>query len=199
MTMNYRDLLKSLLPYGAYSDDSASLHETDLAVNAGSLDGAQANADGLYGEVFPDSTSALLDRWERVYGLKQADRPLYLRTQILMAAINASRGLSIAHLQAALYRFFGYNVAVTDYMAFRADDPACLTDGDKYALEADYVFQFDVTIDNALITTAGYDQDVIADVVYKWKPAHTVAYIHFGIGFFCDSPLSLTDTTLLAV
>jgi len=199
--MTYLELLQLLLPHGVYTEDAASLHAKDLAVAAASLDRGQANADYLAeDEIYPDKTDVLLAEWERVYGLNQTDKPRFQRLQNLAAAVSAQGGLSPAHIRAALKPFVGYDVVVEDYGLLRADDPESLTDSMSFAFDEDYVYQFAVKIDNALIFTSGYSAAAIQAVIDKCKPAHTRGVLDTGVyGFFCDDPNSLTELTLLAI
>lgn len=195
----FLELLKLLLPYGVYSDVSEAEYLKDLSVHADALELCQDNSEALLNECFPDSTDQFLSSWERVYGLNQSDKPAFQRFQNLLAAVNARGGVSRAYIQGALRPFVGYDVEIEEYMVFRADDPRCLTDGDKYALDENYVFQFAVKIDNALITTIGYDSAAVQEAINRVKPAHTTGLLDTGsYGFFCDSVNSLTDLTLLA-
>lgn len=196
--MRYLDLLKLLLPHGAYSDSDTSGHGKDLSVHAEGLNACQANADALFSEIFPDAADALLEDWERVYGLSQSDKPGFQRLQTLLAIINARGGLSVPHIQAALKPFIGIDAQIEEYMVFRCDDPRCLTDYSKYGTEEDYIYQFRVFVDNGLLQTVGYNAATIQEVINRIKPAHTTGILDTGqYGFFCDDPASLTDLTLL--
>jgi uncharacterized protein YmfQ (DUF2313 family) len=150
--------------------------------------------------MFPDTTDELLTDWERVYGLVQADLPLFQRLQNFLSAYRREPRLDVPYMKEVVRPFVGYDVEVEEYMVFRCDDPRCLTDHDKYALDEDYVFQFTVIIDNALIQTVGYDPAAVQTAMNKAKPAHTNGVLDTGsAGFFCDDPNSLTDLTLLAI
>lgn len=196
--MTYLELLKLLLPHGAYSGSDLSGHGKDLSVHAGGLDGCQGNADALFGEISPDTASALLEDWERVYGLEQSEKPVFQRLQNLLSAINARGGLSRAHIRASLRPFTGYDVDIEEFMVFRCDDPRCLTDSGMSAMEENQVFKFFVRVDPAQVKTAGYSLGMIQGMVDRIKPAHTQGIVDSGqYGFFCDDPSSLTDLTLL--
>lgn len=197
---SYKELLKLLLPHGVYSDSDDSTHGKDLSAHGGGLDACQGDADALVGEIFPDATSALLDDWERVYGLEQLDKPTFQRLQNLLSMINARGGLSRAHIQAALRPFAGYDVGIDEFMVFRCDDPRCLTDSGMYAMEEDQVFKFFVRVSPAQVKTAGYSLGMTQEVVNRVKPAHTQGIVDSGqYGFFCDDLNSLTDLALIGI
>ncbi|TAN61355.1 DUF2313 domain-containing protein [bacterium] len=199
--MTFYELLQLLLPQGCYAEDAESLHLRDVDVTASALGGVQSNADVLTEEIiFPSEASVLLSEWERVYKLVQADKPVFQRLQNLTSAINARGSLTTKYMQEALLPFFGYNVDIIEYGAFRADDPNSLTDTSAYALDEVYMYQFTVKADNALMLTGGYNPVMVQQAINKAKPAHTRGILDTGIyGFFCDDPNSLTELTLLAI
>lgn len=196
--MTYLDILKLLLPHGTYSDSDTSGHGKDISVHADGLSACQVNAESLLSEIFPDAADALLEDWERVYGLTQADKPTFQRLQNLLGIINARGGLSRSHIQAALRPFTGYDADIDEFMVFRCDDHRCLTDSGMYAMDEDQIFRFFVRVDPARIQTVGYNLGMVQDVVNLIRPAHTQGIVDSGqYGFFSDDPNSLTDLTLL--
>jgi uncharacterized protein YmfQ (DUF2313 family) len=189
------DVLKLLLPIELGGSDA-----DDRAVEGKHIDHIIELSDQLLKEMFPDDTDELLTDWERVYGLVQADLPLFQRLQNFLSAYRREPRLDVLYIKEVVRPFVGYDVEVEEYMVFRCDDPRCLTDDDKFALEEDHVFQFTVIIDNALIQTVGYDPAAVQTAMNKAKPAHTNGVLDTGsAGFFCDDPNSLTDLTLLAI
>lgn len=192
--MSHKDVLNKLIPLDLEGDA-----DLDLEVEGKQLDEVQARGDDLLVEMFPNTTAELLPDWEELYDLKQAEKPDFQRSQNLLSAVNDRGGITNAVIVEAVRPFVGYDVVVEEYMVFRCDDPRSLTDSGLYAFDEDGLYTTTVYIDNALITTDGYDPAAVIVAINKVKQSHVNVVLDTGLyGFFCDDPNSLTDLTLLA-
>ena len=109
------DALRLLFPIELGGD-----HDADLAVDAGSLDRAQASAEVLLAEMFPNTALGLLAGWERVCGLTPGpDEPLQFRRDQVVRRLREIGGLSIAYFQ-ALAVVCGYGVTIVEPFPFMA-------------------------------------------------------------------------------
>lgn len=197
--MDFYGLLKSALPRGPYSEDDESLALKELKVISLGLERARQNMQDLQLEFFPATAEALIADWEREFGIAPDNTaPLYLRRQHVQARENARPGLSIRDMQEGLYPFLGYYPTIQEKRLFRADDPGSLTDTDILVEPGTEVFKFLVLVDGSLITTPGFDRQVVQAFLNEIKPAHTQGDITFSL-FAADDPYSLTDTDLLSI
>ncbi|NVM78913.1 uncharacterized protein YmfQ (DUF2313 family) [Duganella sp. SG902] len=132
----HADYLKLLLPAVSY-DPAAPQLSAELAAEGRQLDAVQASAAVLLQEMDPRTTVALLDDWERVYGLP--DEGLMAATTVeerqarLVTKVNQTGGLSKAYIQSLLEQA-GYTVIIDEPRGFFAGENACgdrLYDPDK--------------------------------------------------------------------
>ena len=124
MTMTFKDLLKELLPPGAY-DPSAPNINAELGAIAAALERLQVSSADLFDDAFPDSCADCLPDWERAYGLHpDASAQTAARVQMLLAKIRARGGLSRQYfidLAAAL----GFTVTINEFVPFMAGWGRC--------------------------------------------------------------------------
>ena len=156
--MTSYELLVKLLPRGAYSDDPESLVRKDLLVAGNALDGVVSSLLELLEEMFPDSASALLARWERTYQIV-TDESLSdaVRIQNLLARVNYAPGIRTEFMQDALEPLFGYRPTIFEHASVEV--------GDEY-------WAFIVELDPDEVS-AFFDYDESMTVLEKIKPAHT--------------------------
>jgi uncharacterized protein YmfQ (DUF2313 family) len=107
----HKDVLKSLLPIalGGVFDD-------DLALEGAQLDAAQASAELLLREAFPESCDSTIEDWERVCGLIPATGDLLQTRQLrVIARLRERGGLSLPYF-AALAETMGYTVTIEELL-----------------------------------------------------------------------------------
>ena len=120
--MGYADVLKSLCPVKL-----GPVHAGDCAVEGAAFDECSANIDALMLELFPDTASLSLPDWERVYALLFPPPSTAARRNAILAAMNATGGLSAAYF-IRLAANLGYTITVTpggDIPLFKCDHSKC--------------------------------------------------------------------------
>lgn len=179
----YFELLRQLLPFGCYSDADDSEHAKDLSVHARALDLCQDNAEALFSECFPLSTSSLLPDWERVYGIAHdADMPYSARVDNLITAINARGSLTRDYFVGLATRL-GYTITSEEFEPLMA---GWAESGEELLIE-DIVYVWQVTVSNSNAVAYCFEAGVsgAGDALLYWsdaffeailnrlKPAHT--------------------------
>ena len=95
--MRHADLLKLLLPAVAYDSTGVAL-SAEIVAEGTQLDVAQSITNALLVEIDPRSTNAMLEDWERVYGLPDGctdnDGSIEQRRANLVAKVAQTGGLS---------------------------------------------------------------------------------------------------------
>jgi len=118
--MRHRDVLTRLFPLELGGD-----YDADTNVEGLALDRAQAQADQLLREIFPDTAHLTIADWERVYGLNSnGDDPLQLRVDRLLTKIRARGGLSKAWF-IALAKTMGYEITIDEPLPFMCGWHGC--------------------------------------------------------------------------
>jgi uncharacterized protein YmfQ (DUF2313 family) len=177
------DILRLLFPV-----ELGGEHNADLALDAKHLDTAQASADTLLAEVFPDTTERLLASWERVLGLTPgADDPLQFRREKVMRKIRERGGLSIPYFM-TLAQTLGYVVEIVEPLPFMAGWGAA---GDEL-FDATIIYQWGLEIYNQPIYEFRAGESVAGEMLTWWdsrtyledlfrelKPAHTFVYFSY--------------------
>jgi uncharacterized protein YmfQ (DUF2313 family) len=109
------DVLNALFPVtnlgGVFADD--------IAVDGRSLDAAQAAAQGLLAEIFPDTAVLTLPSWERICGIAPAaGATLQARQAAVVAKLRARPGDIKKPYFVRLAASLGYAITITPYRAF---------------------------------------------------------------------------------
>ncbi|MFS8930939.1 YmfQ family protein [Cupriavidus taiwanensis] len=189
---NYRQQLLRLLPEGpAWPQDEGDLAVRVLNALAQTYLVVHQSAEQLHGEADPRSTAALLDDWERNYGLPDecmepevpaADRRARL-TQKVGWSGGQSRQFFIEFLAALGYP----GCTITEYRPFRANSKcnASLNQGGwRYAWRVNVP----TTVDVRTMKVTGRCSEPLASwgdpglqcILAKHKPAQTALYISYG-------------------
>ncbi len=184
MSVN-KDTLRLLFPVELGGD-----HDADLAMDAKHLDIAQASAENMLAEMFPNTTSQLLVDWERVLAISPgADDPLQYRRDKVVRKIRELGGLSISYF-ARLAESLGYVVKIVEPVPFMAGWGAA---GDELFGDS-VVYQWGLEIYNQPIyefladgSAAGEmlswwdSQTLLEELFRELKPAHTFVYFSYII------------------
>lgn len=182
MSVN-KDTLRLLFPVELGGD-----HDADLALDAKHLDIAQASAETLLTEMFPDTTSQLLADWERVLGITPgADDPLQYRRDRVVQKIREKGGLSIPYF-IRLAESLGSVVEIVEPVPFMSDW-GCADDelfdetvvyqwGLKIYNQPIYEFCADTSCADELLLWFN-EQTVLEELFKQLKPAHTYVYFSY--------------------
>jgi len=160
-------------------------HDADLDLDAKHLDIAQASAETLLREIFPDTAVALLADWELELGLiPGADEPLQSRRDQVVRKIRERGGLSIPYFK-GLARALGYEIEIVEPVPFmagwgRAGDKLygtsiCYQWGVRILNQPIYRFRAGVSVAGERLTW-WHQQTVLEDIFRDLKPAHTFVY-----------------------
>ncbi len=176
--MSYSDILQRLLPIELGGD-----HSTDLAVEANSLELAQASASTLTAEMFPDTAASFLTAWERVLAIAPA--PDAMRSERVAEIVFRLRSLGRLDRQyfIDIAATVGYVITITELQPLMA---GWAQSGS--AVLADYVrWIWTVTITDGFnrfahagAAAAGEpiawfrDKRHLDDIFNSLKPAHTL-------------------------
>ena len=185
MSAKAKDTLRLLFPIELGGD-----HDADLDLDAKHLDTAQASAETLLAEMFPDQAAALLVDWERVLGTGPGpDDPLQYRRDKVVRKIREKSGLSIPYFT-TLAESLGYVVKIVEPLPFMAGWGAA---GDEL-FDDSVVYQWGLEIYNQPIyefrangSAAGEmlswwdSQTLIEELFRELKPAHTFVYFSYII------------------
>lgn len=183
MSPKHIDTLRLLFPI-----ELGGEHAADLALDAKHLDTAQASADTLLSEIFPDATALLLTDWERVLGLTPAaEEPLQLRREKVVRKIRERGGLSIPYFT-AMAEALGYVVKVVEPLPFMAGWGAA---GDEL-FDDTIIYQWGLEIYNQPIYEFRAGESAVGEMLTWWdsqvyleelfrelKPAHTFVYFSY--------------------
>jgi uncharacterized protein YmfQ (DUF2313 family) len=180
--MNHADTLKLLFPAeltGVFADD--------IALEGKQLDDAQASADMLLAEMFPDAAHDTLADWERVCGLIPAvDDPLQKRRNAVALKLRERGGLSRAYF-IALAATLGWTITIDELMPFQCGWNRC---GDAlYIVDVRWIWRVNVSGQSVYTFQAGIAATGerlcwwaaatdLETVFNNLKPAHT--YVIFS-------------------
>ena len=177
------DALRLLFPI-----ELGGMHDEDLEIDAKQLDAAQADAETLLVEMFPDQAAVLLSEWERLFDIVPGpDDPPQFRRDRIVRIIRGKGGLSRAYF-IVLAQTLGYNIDIVEPVPFMAGWGAANDD----IFDPSVVSQWGVTIKNQPIysflageSSAGESlcwwaaQAFLEGVMTELKPAHTSVYFSY--------------------
>lgn len=107
--MSHKDTLDSLIPVKL-----GGCYEQDLTVEGNALDDLKASADSLLLEMFPDTTTRMIDRWEARLGIPTVETDqLAVRQQRVAAKWRALGGMSVPFFT-ALAASMGFQITITE-------------------------------------------------------------------------------------
>jgi uncharacterized protein YmfQ (DUF2313 family) len=184
MSVNrHREALALLFPVELGGD-----HGADLDIDGASLDAAQASAEVLLAEMFPDQTSDLLTDWERVVGnVPGPNDPLQDRRDRVVMKLRQLGGLSVGYFL-GLAQTLGYTVSIVEPVPLMAGWGAA---GDTlYAPEIDgqwgveimgkAIYHFRAGQSSSGESLTWWQPDtVLEDLFRELKPAHTFVYFSY--------------------
>lgn len=159
--MNHADTLKLLFPVEITGDFAA-----DIALEGAHLNNAQASADMLLLEIFPDAAYKTLADWERVCGLIPAvTDTIEMRRDAVIQKLCAKGGLSRKYF-IDLAASLGWTITITELNSFMASWHRC---GDKlYVVSARWSWQVNVFSAVAYMFRAGIS--CAGERLGYWKP-----------------------------
>ena len=182
MTTSYSDILKRLLPRGAYNTEAGSAVAGDVGVEGSALDTAEGDIEQLLAEIFADTADELLSCFERVYGVpptQDRTEDLPLRRAKIISKMRTQPGLSRAYMADALMPFFGYPPTITEYVLQQGDPP-------------EDIYQW-FAVQDPVLPILNMSVAAIQAAIDLVKPAHTQGAMQIAHPFLCDWEHSLTD------
>lgn len=187
--------LLRLMPRGLVDLSADTLDHEELAVFAAPLDGVEINARKLVAEIHPQSTSALLERWEELYQLRSRGWTFEQRRQRLLARVRVVPDNRPVTIQELVVQLTGITWVLTEPRAFRFSMASSLLDVPNDVLDGVFVFLLDAS--RAAAVAAGVRRNDLVAFVGRIQPAHTVCVERFDDFRFSD-PFSLLDRDFLA-
>lgn len=114
--IRYYNILKSLLPPGAYSDDDESIVMRTVRADAEQLAaGGESVVQALEREIFPDTAEASLPEWEKMLGIAlPANATLATRQAACVSKWRASLGSSLDAIRTILDPLLNATTAFRD-------------------------------------------------------------------------------------
>lgn len=189
------ELLLRLHPAGPWSDDQALAPYQELKAWGDVLDAQDSQVDELLAEILPDTTSALLSRWEALYELHRESGLTEAQRRRRLAA--RRRHLPNARpetLRSILAQYSDLTITIVEPGAFRTDDPDSLTDTPSDVIDGAFVWWIEV--DEVAARAGDTTRAELEHEVQRVNPAHLVAFVRCD-DFCCDDPWSLCDRDLL--
>lgn len=167
--MQHKDVLKLLFPI-----ELGGVFDADIALEGKQLNDAQANAELVLREMFPQTCSATITDWERVCGVTpQEDDTLQTRQLRVIAKLKEHGELSLTYFT-SLAAAMGYTCTIEELLAG--------TDG----LGAEGIFRWRVTFTNSPLVyfragqsyagdrlVSGTVASALEGLFTDLKPAHT--------------------------
>lgn len=182
--MNHSDALTLLFPA-----ELAGVFADDIALEGAALDSAQASAELILSESFPDSSSELLASWERVCGLTPAaGATMISRRDIVLQKLRERGGLSRDYF-IALAAYYGWTITIDELLPFMAGWNRC---GDRlYVDGVRWVWRVNVTGHEIYSFRTGesaagerltwWTPNVeLQNLMNELKPAHTYVIFNYG-------------------
>lgn len=182
--MLHKDALKLLFPLELGGDFA-----TDIELEGQHLDSAQARAEVLLKEMFPDQAYELLTSWERVCGLVPgAEDTLQKRRERILQKLREIGGLSRAFF-IAYAATLGYTITIDELWPFMTGIGRC---GDPlYIREVIWIWRVNVADVPLYYFRTGQSatgerllwwpaQDVLESVFRDIKPAHTFVIFNYS-------------------
>ncbi len=181
--MNHRDALELLFPA-----EIVGVFDGDIELEGKQLDTAQASADQLLTETFPDGASELLVAWERVCGLTPAaDSPMQMRRNAVVKKLRELGGLSRDYF-VALASSFGWTITIDEYLPLmcgwgRSGD-VVYVEASRWIWRVNVIGQAVYSL-RAGVSAAGerltwwIPDDVLETLIEELKPAHTAVIFNY--------------------
>lgn len=182
--MLHKDVLKRLLPI-----ELSGEFEKDIEIEGKHLDDAQARAEKLLNEMFPDQSHELLPDWERVCGLMPGrDDTLQLRRDRVVRKLRERGGLSIPYF-ISLAAAMGYTITIEELLPFMAGWNRA---GDTlYEYECIWIWRVKVSGQPLYYFRAGQSlsgerllwwqaQTALENILQELKPAHTFVIFDYS-------------------
>lgn len=185
--MNHAELLKRLLPSGAY-DPSAPVISAELDAEGNALDAAQVAAELILTELDPRTTLRLLPEWERAFGLPDPCVGPLPTIELRRAAVVA-KTLRAGQSRAFYIRLaatLGYTITITEFKRH-----SVMSSVNSPLFNWRWLFTWRVSA--PLNTTRKYTvssgvneplsisgNQVLECVILRFKPAHTVVQFVYG-------------------
>lgn len=179
--MNNTELLKRLLPTGAY-DLAAPVISAELGAEGNALDATQAAAGLILNECDPRTTVNMLSDWERVLGLPDLCLSLAPTVDQRRAAVVAKATQHPSLSRAFFIKLattLGYTITITEFR--RHTVMSAVNDSVN-----DWRWLFAWQVNAPLINTHGFTvlstvnealsgtgNEILECVIRKYKPAHT--------------------------
>jgi uncharacterized protein YmfQ (DUF2313 family) len=155
--------------------------ETAQTVHGGGLDVAEGKIDALLEEIFPDTATLLLDRWEALYEIVPPEGAAVAERQAAVAERHCRKGDIKKPYFVALAAAMGYTIRIDDYIESQA---GWLCAGDELLDEPGQDFTAGVSGAGDYL---GYTEDPI--LPFFWK----VVVIGAGVGPAADLEALLGD------
>jgi uncharacterized protein YmfQ (DUF2313 family) len=156
--MIHADTLKLLFPL-----ELAGVFAGDIALEGAALDEAQASAELLLAEMFPDQADDLLTDWERICSITPASgSTLQARRDAVLTQIRFRAGQSRSFF-IELAAAYGWTITIIEPQPFRAGESRC---GDRIYIP-EIVFVWRVFIPTVTV------QPALEAILNELKPAHT--------------------------
>lgn len=196
----YKKLLTDLFPGGiAWEGKFDKSTNIKKLIDSLSIEACRVDDDGVafIDNVFPDTTTTLIDDWERLLNLPDECEPepenltLSQRRQRVIQVLTTKGGQNVAFYE-RLVSNFGINIDVIDvqdqppFRAGRARAGDRLTNGDWR-----YAFIVTAPVETATVFRAGigragdrlrnFENNTIQCLINKHKPAHTIAIFAFTV------------------
>ncbi|NVO00768.1 MAG: DUF2313 domain-containing protein [Geobacteraceae bacterium] len=142
--MLHRDVLRLLSPI-----DLQGAHQLDLSVEGAALDRSFNRVNDLLFEMFPDTSSELISRWEQRYGLISTPlQTLQQRRNLVIARIRY-RGSLCQQFYITIAASLGYNITIDENFL-----------GDRYAWR--------VTVSNTPIYEFYVEDSCCEELLLDW-------------------------------
>ena len=189
--------LLRLAPRGLLDLDEGSLVRLDLANVGTGLDTAETQVDLLLTESRPQGATALLARWETLYGLRNRGLPDATRRRRIIAKARLIPDMCPDTIEGRCEEWTGMDPALLDLIEtgpFRCNDAGSLCDDPEDVVDGAFVFI--IALDSAEAHLHQVRMTELYALLEDLKPAHTVGIIRCD-DFFTDDSLSLTDCDLL--
>jgi len=180
--MKHQDTLKLLFPA-----ELTGVFDDDIALEGKQLDAAQASADMLLQEMFPDVAYSTLADWERVCGLTPAtDDTLQKRRDAVVQKLRERGGLSRSYF-IALASALGWTITIEELIPFMCGWGRC---GDAlYVTDVRWIWRVNASGYSTYLFRAGtsgsgerltwWAADANLETLFNdLKPAHT--YVIFS-------------------
>lgn len=186
--MDHDELLKRLLPPGAY-DPNAPLLSAGLEAEGNALDAAQIAAELILTEADPRTTFYLLPDWERVLGLPDPCAGRLPTIELRRAAVVAKitlRGKQSRPFFIALAAKLGFAITITEFKQYPVMSPVnaplcgwpwCFTWQVNAQLNTVRYFSVMSGVSQPLSV---WGNALLECVIRRFKPAHTVVQFSYS-------------------